>query len=382
MNSTRPEWIDSDSTLLTFVSEALGADEYFLDTEFHRERTYFPQLALVQIRLHERIVLIDPLTTDPSNLAPLLDGPGLCVMHAAQQDLDVLGVACGTVPSRIYDTQIAAGFLGMSTPSLANLVQHEIGVHLPKGDRLTDWLRRPLGASQITYAASDVEYLPLIATAQRDRLRALGRLIYVDEACEELRTRRSWPPDPYEAWSRVKELRSLRGASRGIAVQLAAWRELEARRRNVPVRRVLSDIGLAAIAQAAPSSPDEIRELRGVEGSRLGASERAEIVECVVRGRSTPPPQVAQVDEVEREHRSAVTLIAAWVAELARTHDLDPTLVATRQDVVDLVRGDPAARLATGWRAELVGRDVGEILAGRAALTFDGTGRLQLVSIG
>lgn len=382
MSGAKPEWIDADAALRDFVAEALDSEEYFLDTEFHRERTYFPQLALVQIRLRERIVLIDPLASDPAILARLLDGPGLCVMHAAQQDLDVLGYACGTVPSRIYDTQIAAGFLGMSTPSLANLVQHEIGVHLPKGDRLTDWLRRPLGASQISYAASDVEYLPAIANAQRERLGALGRLLYVVDACEELRTRRTWPPDPYESWSRVKELRSLRGTSRSVAVQVAAWRELEARRRNVPVRRVLSDIGLAAIAQAAPSTADDIRGLRGVEGSRLGAAERAEILECIERGRSTPPPQVAQVDDVEREHRSAVTLISAWVAELARTHDLDPTLVATRQDVVDLIRGVPSARLATGWRGELVGRDVGDILSGRAALTFDGSGRLQLVPIG
>jgi ribonuclease D len=367
-----PEWIDSDSALEQFVAEALECEEYFLDTEFHRERTYFPQLALVQIRLRDRIVLVDPLAVDPMILAVLLDGPGLCVMHAAQQDLDVLGVACQTVPARIYDTQVAAGFLGMSTPSLANLVQHEFGLHLPKGDRLTDWLRRPLGASQIRYAASDVEHLPGIAASQREELGARGRLSWVEDACEELRTRRSWPPDPLDAWSRVKELRSLRGASRSVAVHVAAWRELEARRRDVPVRRVLSDIGLAAIAQAAPTTADEIRGLRGVEGSRLGAAERAEIVEYVERGRSSPPP----------EYRSAVTLIAAWVAELARAHDFDPTLVATRQDVVDLIRGTPDARLTTGWRAELVGRDVGEILSGRAALTFDGAGRLQLVPIG
>lgn len=381
MSSATPEWIDSNSLLESLVRDALASDEYFLDTEFHRERTYYPQLALVQIRLGDRIALVDPLAADPALLAPLLDGPGLCVMHAAQQDLDVLGVACGTVPARIYDTQIAAGFLGMSTPSLASLVQHEFGVHLPKGDRLTDWLRRPLAASQIVYAASDVEYLPGIARSQREQLSALGRLTWVEDACEDLRTKRTWPPDPNEAWQRVKELRTLRGVSRAVAVELAAWREREARRRNVPVRRVLPDIGLAAIAQAAPTTPDEVRGLRGIEGSRLGNAERAEIVECVARGRTNPPPPTMRTEDVEREYRSAITLVAAWIAELAKARDLDPTLVATRQDVVDLIRGTSGARLSTGWRADLVGNDVAEILAGRAALTFDGAGRLQLVPI-
>lgn len=131
-------WIDSNAEVRDFVTESLGAERYFLDTEFHREKTYFPQLALVQVCIDGRITLIDPVMIDVGLLAPLLEGPGTCVLHAAQQDLDVLSQSVGAVPSRILDTQLLAGFLGYSQPSLASLLQIFLRVTLPKGDRLTD----------------------------------------------------------------------------------------------------------------------------------------------------------------------------------------------------------------------------------------------------
>lgn len=382
MSGVSIEWIETDGALRDLLDRALEAPEYFLDTEFHRERTYYPQLALVQIKVGDRISLVDPLAVDPRELSVLLESDSLCVMHAAQQDLDVLSVACGTVPTKIYDTQVAASFLGMTAPSLANLVQQRLGLHLAKGDRLTDWLRRPLNDSQLRYAAADVDHLPAIADDQRRRLVERGRLGWVNDACEELRTRRPWPPQPEEAWQRVKELRSLRGPARSAAVELAAWRELEARRRDQPSRRVMSDVALAAVAQALPASEEELRGLRGLESARLGREERAALLECIAASRSKTPPEVVVVDDVEREQRAAVTLIIAWIAELAREHELDPTMLATRQDVVDLVRRRPDARLSHGWRAELVGRDVDRIVAGEVALAFDGAGRLRLVPIG
>ena len=153
------EWIDSDKDLTEFTQEALSESHFYLDTEFHREKTYFPQLALVQIATSQRIVIIDPLMVDMKLLRPLFDGPGMCVLHAAQQDLDVMAQSCGYIPSRMLDTQLCAGFLGYSQPSLASLLQSYLKVIVPKGDRLTDWLRRPLTKDQLTYAASDVAYI-------------------------------------------------------------------------------------------------------------------------------------------------------------------------------------------------------------------------------
>ncbi|MDQ1424803.1 MAG: ribonuclease, partial [Acidimicrobiaceae bacterium] len=152
-------WVGTDEQLAEVVAAVVTEDRYALDTEFHRERSYYPRVALVQLAWSDGIALIDPLTVDLKALAKVLDGPGLAVLHAAQQDLEVLSRSCGTVPARLFDTQLAAGFLGYATPALSNLLAAELQVHLPKGDRLTDWLRRPLTEDQRDYAAADVAYL-------------------------------------------------------------------------------------------------------------------------------------------------------------------------------------------------------------------------------
>ena len=151
---TEFDWIADDESLADVVTSMSDADRYAVDTEFHRERTYFPRVALVQLAWDDQIALVDPLAVNLQPLAKVLEGPGIAVMHAAGQDLEVLELACGTFPTTLFDTQLAAGFAGYATPSLAALAEQVVGVRLPKGDRLTDWLRRPLDADQLRYAAS------------------------------------------------------------------------------------------------------------------------------------------------------------------------------------------------------------------------------------
>ncbi|MDQ1395779.1 MAG: ribonuclease, partial [Acidimicrobiaceae bacterium] len=153
---------DQSSFERDVVAPLLELDEagsYALDTEFHRERTYWPHLALVQLAWAETIVVVDPLSVDIRPLKAVLEGPATCLAHAADQDLEVLRHACRATPSRLFDTQLAAGFVGMASPSLVSLVEKLLGTRLPKGDRLTDWSRRPLTESQLSYAASDVAHL-------------------------------------------------------------------------------------------------------------------------------------------------------------------------------------------------------------------------------
>ena len=152
-------FVDTEAELAWVVEQLLDQPRYALDTEFHRERTYWPKVALVQIAWPGELVLIDPLAVDLAPLRALMDSDALAVLHAAAQDLEVLELATGALPRRLFDTQIAAGFLGMSTPSLASLHERELGVQLPKGNRLTDWLERPLKSEQKEYAAADVERL-------------------------------------------------------------------------------------------------------------------------------------------------------------------------------------------------------------------------------
>jgi ribonuclease D len=372
-------FIADDGALAEVVRDAVSADIYSLDTEFHRERTYFPRLALVQLQWGKNNALIDPLAVDPRGLADLLRGPGLAVLHASQQDLEVLRYAVGEVPSKLFDTQVAAGFIGYSTPSLASLVQAQLKVSLSKGDRMTDWMRRPLTTSQCEYARSDVAYLEELHERIGAKLAALGRSEWVAQACEELLQRPWGESNPDDAWLRIKDARALKGESRGIAQALAAWRERRAMSTNIPLRRVMSDMALVGIAQAAPRSTEDLAHARGVDERYLSGSIAREVLAAVKEGRERVVElEQAGHDPLEKRLRPAITLVTAWIGELARTHEIDPMLVATNRDIVALLAGGDS-RLAQGWRRDLVGRDIERLLAGEMGLSFDGDGRLRLI---
>ena len=374
--------IEDSAAFDAWLVNMAGVDLFALDTEFHRERTYFPKLALIQIAWGDpvQIVLLDPLAVD---LAPLgqLFGDGVeVVMHAAAQDLEVLELACGCVPATVFDTQLAAGFLGLGLPSLSELHERELGTALPKGDRLTDWLRRPLGDDQLRYAAADVSDLLEIHGRLTERLDGLGRLEWAAAECEQLRRRVHASRDPEEAWSRLREVRQLRGRSLAVAKEVAAWRERRAAKVDLPSRFVLPDLAVAGVSQRAPQTEEDLRKVRGIEDRFVRGESGAELLEAVRRGLSapeptgTPPPRA----EVPKELRAAVSLLTAWVAQRARDLGIDASLLATRSDLEDLLRGDSDARLATGWRGDLVGAQIKDLVAGRASLAFDGRGGLLL----
>ena len=376
---TAEHFVNDDASLAQVVEAAAAAPMYALDTEFHRERTYFPRLALVQLQWGTTNVLIDPLAVDPRGLAPLLQSASLALLHACNQDLEVLQYAVGCVPARMFDTQLAAGFIGYSTPSLASLVQSMLKVSLSKGDRLTDWMRRPLTQSQCDYARSDVAYLEQLHAGISSRLHELGRTSWVAEACEELRRRPWGENDPDSAWLRIKDASSLKGAARGAAQALAAWRERRAMATNVPLRRVMSDIALIGIAQALPGSTEALAHSRGVDDRYLHGSIAREILGAVREGRERlVEPEPNGQEPLDKRLRPAVTLVTAWIGELANQREINPTLVATNRDIVAFLAGGES-RLSTGWRRELVGGDIERLLAGEFGLSFDREGRLRLI---
>jgi ribonuclease D len=375
-------WIDRQADLDDLLAELVNEPRYAIDTEFHREKTYYPRLALVQIAWPGGLVLIDPLAVDPRSLAKLFESPAVAVAHAAQQDLDVLTHAVGAVPAHLFDTQVAAGFVGYGTPSLVSLLQGELGITPAKGDRLTDWLRRPLTEAQQAYAAADVASLLELQDRLVAELTSLGRLGWAEEACEELRTRPTGAIDPMSAWMKLKDARSLRSRARAVAQAVAAWREREAAANDSPVRQVLPDLAILGISQRQPTTVDELVQARGVDERHRRGRIGREIVAAVAEGKaSDPPPLPDAVDELDRSKRPAVTLVSAWVSQVARDARIDTALLATRADLVAILRGDPDARLAHGWRAELVGDGLTRLMEGRAGLTFDGKGSLRLIDV-
>lgn len=375
------EWVDSEKTLDDVIDSVLGGSRYAIDTEFHREKTYYPKLALVQIRWGTQTALIDPLAVDPRRLGRLFSNEILAVFHAAQQDLEVLRHASLEAPKNVFDCQVAAGFVGFSTPSLATLVQAVKKTSLSKGDRLTDWLRRPLTEQQCAYAADDVVHLFDLHDELTRQLTELGRVEWVNDACAELVSRPTGPQDPSDAWLKLKEARALKGAARGVAQALAKWREEKAMRNDLPPRRVMSDMALLGISQRIPKSVEELANTRGVDDRHLSAEFCREIMTAVRDGaKNLIVLPSTENDDVDKFARPALTLITAWVGELARKHKIDATLLATRSDITAFLRRSPKARLREGWRATLIGDDLTRILNGEVGLSVDRDGHLKLIS--
>ncbi len=378
MPPTQPlvQWIDDEQKLHALLVQQSGAGAYALDTEFHGERTYWPRLALVQIAWTDMVALVDPLALDARGLCELISGPATMVAHASEQDLAILERLCGATATALFDTQIAAGFLGMGTPSLSVLVEKLLGVRLGKGDRLTDWTARPLSPAQKEYAAADVEYLLPVRDALVTQLEQVGRLQWALDECENRRARDRTRADPLTAWWKIKGSRQLRGKSRGVAQELAAWRERKAAAADVPPRFVLPDLALAALMQRTPRGRDDLKNIRGVEPRHLRDGTADEILHAVERGMSLSPDELhlPATDRVDRSLQPAVTVLSAWLAQQADELRLDPSVLATRADIAQFI-STREGRLASGWRADLVGEPVLRLLAGEATISLAKGGR-------
>ncbi|MEZ5239424.1 MAG: ribonuclease D [Microthrixaceae bacterium] len=377
------EMITTERDLSRLVQTLAGEPAYAIDTEFHRERTYFPHVALVQVAGPDGVHLVDPLAVDLSPLRELLEGPGLAVMHASRQDMEVLERSCGAVPSKLFDTQLAAGFVGYTSPSLSVVLEGELGVRMGKADRLTDWLRRPLTEAQLSYAAQDVAHLLELHRVLAAKLEERGRSEWVNEICEEIRADPPAPRDPDEVWRRIKEIRHLKGSRLALAQAVAAWRERRAIENDVTPRFVLSDLGVVSVASAAPTDIEELTGLRGVDGRVLKGGGGEELIALIReqdgarprRRRQSPGP------ELPADLRPVLPLISAWVNQRSRELEIETALLATRSDIEALLRGEPGARLGSGWRAEIVGEPIRRMVEGSAALAFSKGQGLLLVDL-
>lgn len=372
------EWISNQAAFDALVAELKHVDAYALDTEFHRERTFVPVLALMQVATRDRIALVDTLAVDVASLRTAFSTDATCVMHAASQDLEILELACGSIPKRLFDTQIAALFCGYRSSSLAKLVEGFVGRQLDKSSQLTDWTRRPLPKSDLDYAASDVEYLLELRDAQLRALDERSRRTWAAEEIERVRSKDRSPADPDTLWWKLRGKSKLHGKARGIAQELAAWRYDEAKRVNRPPKTILSDMALLSLAQRPAKNPGQLRAVRNFDDRHLKHADA--ILDAIRRGASLtrdavrlPPRRPENAPSVD----GVISLCLAWLAQRASDEDLDMTVLATRDEVTSRVLGQPS-RLDSGWRNELVGTELESIIDGTAALGVDGT-RLTLI---
>jgi len=374
-----PALITETGHLEALCRELSGEEFYAIDTEFHTERTYWPALALIQLAWGNRVALVDPLAVEPEPLRQVFEGTGTAIAHASGQDLDILNTACGAAPTRVFDTQVAAGFLGMSSPSLGRLVDQVLGISLAKADQLSDWLQRPLPASQLTYAAGDVEHLLALRSVMVDRLVQRGRLEWALEECALILPGQRRTVIPEQAWWKVGDMRRLTGRARGVAQEVAAWRERRAAEVDRPRRSVLSDLAVLTIAQRPPRTRQELEKLRGVDARSLAKGAAVEILEAVDRGTALGqdelrlPPDAAE----SKASQVAVAMCGGLVRQIAEQLEFDQSLLATRLDIALLVVGEPS-RLDQGWRRDLAGTPIRRLLSGEVAAAFDEDGQLVL----
>lgn len=373
-----PEWVADDRALAGLVSRLRSEETYALDTEFMAERSYWPQLCLVQLAWNDEVALVDPFACDVRALAEVFEQPATMVTHAGSADLPIIDRACGARPQQIFDTQLAAGFIGLGQPSLVTLVSKVLGIELDKGEQLTDWTRRPLPAPAKRYAVGDVAHLLPLAAAIRERLAERGRIDWAEAEMELLLQTPARAPDPDVAWWKIKGARSLRGERACIAQAVAAWRERRAQELDRPPRYVLSDLTLAALVQRPPNNAEELRRVRGA-GS-LSKQTVQGILAAVAEGRAMDPNDL----RAPPKHRddpaldAAVGLLTGWAAQVAAGEQVDARLLATRDDVKALVNGRPS-RLDDGWRKEMLGDDLHALVNGEAVIRLvDGGKRLSL----
>ncbi len=374
-----PRMIDCPAALDALVDEVGDEASYAIDTEFIRERTYHAELSLVQVAWSGGVAVIDPLQVDIRPLARLFARSGLAVLHAATADLEIFAHYTGSLPKRIFDTQIAGAFLGHGQASLANLLRDELDITISKSEQLSDWRLRPLPEAAIAYAAGDVAHLLALHEKMMGSLVARGRREWVEEECERLRTRDLTPPDPRLCWWKLKGRSRLPPESLGVAQALAAYRERESARYDVPPRFFMADLPLLAMAHKPPRSREELETVRGLNHKHLKAQNAAALLESIREGLQMPPEALRLPPPPESAATVALaTLCSAWVAQRAADEQIDGAMLATRDELSELVESPADSRVTRGFRRMLVGQDLERIIRGEVAIGVDSTGRLQL----
>jgi ribonuclease D len=390
--------------LQALAEGARAAKRLALDTEFMGEGRYRTLLCLVQLAIPpaspeghdedpgEHMLVVDPLLEgfDGSPLAAVLADPAIqIVVHAGRQDVALVRRCLGTEVTNVFDTQIAAGFAGLGAQvSYDSLLGEVLGLRVAKTASFTRWDARPLSPEQVAYAREDVVHLLELAGELERRLRELGRLQWALEECEPL-TRSSDERELEAIFARLPRIGSLNASARPIARELVAWRERTAQRHDRPVQSVLGDATLMEIAKRKPSSRAELERIRGV-GSSSGGRRAEDLLEAVRRGRERPPdpaPELSRPPAPKPDDAPLVALGEALLRTRAREAGLAYELLAARADlqaIVAAVRTGGAeadVRTLRGWRRELAGAELLDLLDGRVSLSVHKSARGRQVQV-
>ena len=367
------EYIDNTQKLNDLLARLEHAEWVTLDTEFIREKTYYPRLCLIQIASADVLACIDPLQIP--DLQPFLqwlrDPRRIKVLHAAWQDLEIFyHLGNGALPAPIFDTQIAAAVLGMGDQlGYGRLVENLLGVVLDKSQSRTDWSRRPLTPAQLEYAIDDVRYLRDVYQQLRQQLEKLGRLKWLDKPFQKLADPNTYAIDPRSSWERVRGLQILKPHQLAILREIAAWREERALHKDIPRRWILSDEILLDMARMQPDSAQGLRHIRGLSDEQI-ERHGGEWLSCIARGKAIPKseyPQLPRRRKLDANMSVVADLLMALLNQIANEHGISAQMIATRQQIKKMLE-EGRVTLADDWRGALVNDVFTAVLSGKTSI--------------
>ena len=367
------EYIDNTQKLNDLLARLEHAEWVTLDTEFIREKTYYPRLCLIQIASADVLACIDPLQIP--DLQPFLqwlrDPRRIKVLHAAWQDLEIFyHLGKGELPAPIFDTQIAAAVLGMGDQlGYGRLVENLLGVVLDKSQSRTDWSRRPLTPAQLEYAIDDVRYLRDVYQQLRQQLEKLGRLKWLDKPFQKLADPNTYAIDPRSSWERVRGLQILKPHQLAILREIAAWREERALHKDIPRRWILSDEILLDMARMQPDSAQGLRHIRGLSDEQI-ERHGGEWLSCIARGKAIPKseyPQLPRRRKLDANMSVVADLLMALLNQIANEHGISAQMIATRQQIEKMLE-EGRVTLADDWRGALVNDVFTAVLSGKTSI--------------
>ena len=378
----------TDTAALTALCERLMTEPYVtIDTEFMRERTYYPELCVVQLAGVDDVAVIDTLAPgiDLTALGVLLANTNVVkVFHAARQDVEIFLELFGSVPTPLFDTQVAAMVAGFGDQvGYDALVSALAGGHIDKAHRFSDWSARPLSPAQVTYAAADVTYLRQVYERLAEKLERDGRLDWVAEEMAVLALPGTYRPEPEIMWERLRP-RTGNRRMLGMLRAAAAWREREAQRVNIPRQRLLKDESLLEIAATAPDSAEALARVRGISRGFAEGRSGTGLVAALQEAAALPEaalPEAPRSKDGPRASPALVSLLKVLLAAKCEEHNVAPKLLASSDDLDRLAtEAEPDVPALQGWRRDMFGTDALALKAGAITLGVDGK-RIKLVRV-
>ena len=359
---------------LPLLCEQISREPWIaLDTEFLREKTYYPKFCLLQIAAPDWVACVDPLAiADLSILFDAIYNPNIVkVLHSCRQDLEIFFQLTGKVPMPIFDTQIAAPLLGFQeNPGYAMLVSSFLNINLSKAHTRTDWTARPLSQDQIQYAADDVIYLCKIYNLMCEQLAKLGRLNWLESDFALLDNPELYQLSPENAWFKIRGKNKLTGRQLSILQSLSEWRERTAQNENKPRNWLFPDDMLLELAKLQPVTMVELAKIRNINERSVNRYGKT-ICELIEAARQRPPkPLEAKEQPVKKtqQHEAVLDVMGAVVRIRAEENSLNPIILATRKDLEQLLFGDDECPLLHGWRYKMAGRELQGLLRGEYSL--------------